>query len=183
MSAFLHPFAPPTKTDFITIVEGDGSVVVDSQGNSYIDAMAGLWFNSVGHRHPLMIEAITDQLTKLATFHTFGTFTNEPAEQLCETIADLSPFTSGRTFLTSSGSESVDSAIKLSRITQHLRSEPQRQMVISRERGYHGVAMGGTSAQGITANQVGFGNLLQDFRAMPAQDLEAMATLFADHGN
>ncbi len=183
MSAFLHPFALPAKADFITIVEGDRSEVIDSDGNRYIDAMAGLWFNSVGHGNERMIDAISAQLTKLAAFHTFGAFTNEPAEALCEIITDVSPFDDARVYLTNSGSEAVDSAIKIARITQHLRGESQRQMVISRAGGYHGVAMGGTSAQGIRANQEGFGNLLADFQSLGQNDLEAMSMLFSEHGN
>lgn len=182
MTAFLHPFAPPTRSDFVTIVSGERSYVTDDQGNRYIDAMAGLWYNAVGHGHLRMIEAISQQVAKLATFHTFGTFTNEPAEQLSQEIVDHSPFQDGRVFLTSSGSESVDSAIKIARMTQHLRGEPQRQRVISREHGYHGVTMGGTSAQGIIVNQDGFGTLLGGFEALPHNDLEAMSMLFAEHG-
>jgi hypothetical protein len=95
MSAFLHPFTPPRMTEFVTIVGGEGSEVWDTEGNRYIDGMASLWYMNVGHGHPRMIEAITAQAKALASYHTFAPFSNRPAEQLADTILELSPFDRG----------------------------------------------------------------------------------------
>lgn len=180
-SAFLHPFTAPTQTDFIRIVGGEGSTIWDDRGNRYIDAMASLWYMNVGHGRREMIEAITAQATRLASYHTFSPFTNLPAEQLADEIAALSPFDDGRVFLASSGSEAVDSAMKLARIAQREAGHPERQLIVSREHGYHGTNYGGTSAQGIPVNQDGFGPLVGDVVQVPAGNVEAIAQLFEQH--
>ena len=159
---FLHPFARPAATDFVTIVSGDGPFVVDRDGNRYVDALAGLWYCNLGHGRAEIADAVADVLRTLGPFHTFERFTNEPAEQLTATLAALAPMDGARVFLTSSGSEAVDSAIKLLRAAHVLRGEPQRTVLVTRRHAYHGVTLGGTSVQGIPANQERFGPLLPD---------------------
>ncbi|MEX2279167.1 MAG: aminotransferase class III-fold pyridoxal phosphate-dependent enzyme [Acidimicrobiia bacterium] len=183
MSAFLHPFSPPRMTEFVTIVGGEGAEIWDADGNRYIDGMASLWYMNVGHGHPRMIEAITAQAKALASYHTFAPFSNLPSEMLCDTILDLSPFERGRVFLTSSGSEAVDSAMKIARIAQREAGRPHKTMIVSREHGYHGTNFGGTSAQGIPANREGFGELVGNVVNVAGPDIEPMARLFADKGD
>ena len=88
-----------------------------------------------------------------------------------------------RVFLCCSGSEAVDSAMKLARIAHVQAGQPQRKLIISRTRGYHGVAYGGTSAQGIAPNKENFGPFVDDVVQVPADDVEALATLMAEHGD
>jgi putrescine---pyruvate transaminase len=183
MSAFLHPFTPPRMTEFVTIVGGEGSEVWDTEGNRYIDGMASLWYMNVGHGHPRMIEAITAQAKALASYHTFAPFSNLPAERLAETILELSPFSQGRVFLASSGSEAVDSAMKIARVAQREAGRPHKTMIVSREHGYHGTNFGGTSAQGIPANREGFGELVGNVVNVAGPDIEPMARLFQEHGD
>ncbi|HVR32954.1 MAG TPA: aminotransferase class III-fold pyridoxal phosphate-dependent enzyme [Acidimicrobiia bacterium] len=183
MSAFLHPFSPPRMSEFVTIVGGEGAEVWDTGGNRYIDGMASLWYMNVGHGHPRMIEAITSQARALASYHTFAPFSNVPAETLADTIIELSPFARGRVFLTTSGSEAVDSAMKLARIAQREAGRPHKTMIVSREHGYHGTNFGGTSAQGIAVNREGFGELVGNVVNVPGPDIEPMARLFAEHGD
>lgn len=183
MSAFLHPFSQPRMTDFVTIVGGEGAEIWDTAGNRYIDGMASLWYMNVGHGHPRMIEAITAQAKALATYHTFAPFSNLPAERLADTVLDLSPFDEGRVFLTSSGSEAVDSAMKMARIAQREAGRPHKTMIVSRQHGYHGTNFGGTSAQGIPVNQEGFGELVGNVVNVAGPDIEPMARLFAEHGD
>jgi putrescine---pyruvate transaminase len=159
-TAFLHPFAKPTGTDFITIVKGEGSVVWDNTGKSYIDAMASLWYNAVGHGRQEITAAVTEQMNKIAVFNCFDPFTNEPTEALAERIRGLAPVDDARVFFAGSGSEAIDSAMKLARIAHVQAGQPERDIIISRGRGYHGVNYGGTSAQGLPLNQQGFGPLL-----------------------
>lgn len=180
-TAFLHPFAKPTATDFITIVRGEGSVVWDSTGKSYIDAMGSLWYNAVGHGRTEINDAVAAQMAKIAVFNCFEPFTNEPTEALAERIRDLSPVDDARVFFAGSGSEAIDTAMKLARISHVQADQPERDMIITRGRGYHGVNYGGTSAQGLPLNQQGFGPLLPGVVNVPGDDVEAMATMFANN--
>ncbi len=183
MSAFLHPFSPPRMTDFISIVGGEGAEIWDTEGTRYIDGMASLWYMNVGHGHPRMIEAISSQARALASYHTFAPFSNLPAEKLSDTILALSPFDDGRVFLTSSGSEAVDTAMKIARVSQREAGRPHKTMIVSRQHGYHGTNFGGTSAQGIPINQEGFGELVGNVVNVQGPDIEPMARLFAEHGD
>ena len=181
-NAYLHPFTAPRKREFITLVGGQGSTVVDADGNEYIDAMASLWYQNIGHGRPEMTEAIVAQLGKLATYHTFDPFTNEPSERLADVISEMVPMDQARVFLCTSGSEAVDSAMKIARVAQREAGHPERQIIISREHGYHGVTYGGTSAQGIPVNQEGFGPLVGRVINVPSDNVEAMAQVFDEYG-
>jgi len=178
---FLHPFARPARSEFLRIVRGEGAFVFDERGKRYVDAMASLWYMNVGHGHPEMIESIARQLRKLASYHTYEPFSNEPAEELAARIAEIAPMERPRVFFTSSGSESVDTAIKLARSAQIRARHPERVLIVSREQGYHGTTYGGTSAQGLPANQQGFGPLVPGFVHIPNNDLAAAETIFARH--
>ena len=181
--AFLHPFCRPTREDFVTIVRGEGALVWDDQGNEYIDGMSSLWCVNVGHGRRQIIDAVTAQMSTLAVYHCFEPFTNEPADRLAAEIAGLAPMAGSRIFLTTSGSEAVDSAIKLARLAHVRAGRPGRTLVLSRGRGYHGVTFGGMAAQGLPPNQEGFGPHLEGFENLPADDIEAWAAFMAEHGH
>jgi adenosylmethionine-8-amino-7-oxononanoate aminotransferase len=183
LPAFLHPFARPTKDDFVTIVRGEGARVYDSTGKGYVDGMASLWYCNVGHGRTEIADAIRAQASTLAAYSTFDPFTNEPADRLADRLTGISPMPGARVFFTDSGSESVDTAIKLARVTHQLAGDHDRTMIISRNRGYHGVAYGGTSAQGIPPNREGWGPLVEGVVQVPADDVEALAGFFAEHGS
>ncbi|MCP4226151.1 MAG: aspartate aminotransferase family protein [Actinomycetia bacterium] len=179
----LHPYAVPAREDYVTFVEGDGATVTDSTGKTYIDALASLWYVQAGHGCQPIIDATTAQMNKLATFHTFERFSNEPSEALAAKIVEVSPFDDASVFLANSGGESIDTAIKLARASHVRAGQADRTIIVTRDRAYHGVNYGGTSAQGIPLNKEGWGPLLPDFVQVPADDLEALATLFTEHGN
>ena len=180
---FLHPFAKPgaPASSFLTMVSGDGATVTDADGKSYVDALGGLWYCQVGHGRREIIEAIHAQTQRLATWHTFDRFTNEPAEELTQLLAGIAPMPDARVFLTSSGSEAVESAIKLARFAHHAAGERERTIVISRSPSYHGVTFGSLALTGLPANQAGFGPLLGDVVQVPADDLVALDEVIA-HG-
>jgi putrescine---pyruvate transaminase len=178
-TAFLHPFTRPGADGFLTIIRGAGARVWDDQGRDYVDAMASLWYCTVGHGRRELCDAIADQLARIAAYHTFERFTNEPTERLCAHLAELAPFDGARVFLTSSGSEAVDTAIKLARLHHHLAGEPGRTVLISRQPSYHGVTYGGVTLTGLPANQAGFGPLLPDVVQVPRADLDAVRAAFA----
>jgi adenosylmethionine-8-amino-7-oxononanoate aminotransferase len=153
--ALLHPFARPAAEpgDFITLVRGEGASVVDAQGRRYVDAMASLWHCNVGHGRPEVAAAVAAQLAELETFHCFEKFGNLRAEELAARLAGLAPVPGSRVFLTSGGSEAVDTALKLSRLCHARRGEPERTMAISRTPSYHGVNYGGTALTGLRSTR------------------------------
>ena len=182
-AAFLHPFAKPTREAFIRIDRGEGALVWDSQGRELVDGMASLWYNAIGHGRGEMADAIAAQSLTLGAYSTFDPFTNEPAETLAEELRAIAPTPNARIFYTSSGSEAIDSAMKLARIAHVQAGQPQRKLIISRNRGYHGAAYGGTSAQGIAPNKENFGPFVDEVLQVPAEDIEALATLMSQRGN
>jgi putrescine aminotransferase len=181
-TSFLHPFAKPSADQFISIVRGEGARVYDDTGKEYVDGMASLWYAAIGHGRVEMADAIAAQVRKLAAYSTFDPFTNDRAEELAAKLAGYAPVADSRLFFTSSGSESVDTAMKLARIAMVQRGEPQRTLIISRGKGYHGVTYGGMSAQGLPLNKEGFGPLLPEVIQVPQNDLEALAIVMEERG-
>ncbi len=180
LPAFLHPFAPPSKQRFVDIVRGDGALLWDRDGKEYIDAMASLWYCAAGHGRREIAAAVEAQLGTLAAYSCFDPFTNPAADALAERMVELSPVADARVFLCDSGSEAVDTAMKLARLTHRLAGHPERTLIISRDRGYHGTNLGGTSAQGIAPNREGWGPLVPDVVQVPGDDHEALARLMAE---
>ncbi|MCB2223875.1 MAG: aminotransferase class III-fold pyridoxal phosphate-dependent enzyme [Actinobacteria bacterium] len=180
-SAYLHPFTPPRADRFVKIVGGEGAVVWDDAGTRYVDGMASLWYVNVGYGRVEIADAIAAQASALGAYHTFAPFTTGPTEELAERIATLSPFGGARVFMGTSGSEAVDTAMKLARIAQREAGHPEREIIISRSRGYHGTNFGGTSLQGIPPNREGWGPLVPGVVNVPADDPAAMDEAFAAH--
>lgn len=183
-TAFLHPFARPAAPadSFITIVRGEGALLFDDSGNRYVDALSSLWYCQVGHGRPEIADAVRDQLATLEAYNTFDMFTNEPAERFCRRVCALAPIDDARVFLVNSGSEAVDSALKLARLAFSLRGEPDRHLIVSRENAYHGVTYGAMSVQGLPLNQQGFGALVPGIRTVAHDEIDHMHAIFAEHG-
>ncbi len=182
-AALIHPFAKVNRESFIRIERGEGALVWDENGRELVDGMASLWYNAIGHGRAEMADAIAAQVRTLAAYSTFDPFTNEPAEALAEELRQIGPTPNARIFLANSGSEAIDTAMKLARIAHVQAGQPQRKLIISRGRGYHGGAYGGTSAQGIAPNKENFGPFVEEVMQVPADDVEALATLMSQRGN
>ncbi len=185
MSALMHPFAEPAKaeSDFINIVSAKGSTLTDDTGKQYLDGMASLWYCQVGHGRSEIIEAVTAQMQQLEVYSIFDPFTNPRASEAADLIASKSPHPDGRVFLGCSGSEAVDTALKLARLVQQRRGSAERQIIVRRTHGYHGTNIGGTSAQGIELNREGWGDLLPHMMEIPSGNIEEAAKVFAQHGD
>lgn len=181
--AFLHPFAKPTRESFTRIVRGEGALLWDADGRQFVDGMASLWYCAIGHGRKEMADAIAAQVSTLEAYSCFDPFTTGPAEELAETLRDIAPMPDARIFFTGSGSESIDTAMKLARIAHVQAGQGHRKLIISRVRGYHGTAYGGTSAQGIAPNRQDFGPFVDDVVQVPADDVEALASLMAERGS
>jgi len=180
--ALLHAFSKPTSENFHTLVRSEGVRVWDDKGNEYIDGLGGLWYCQVGHGRPELIDAITEQLQKMSSYHTFAPMGSDVSDAAAERIRSVSPFPEGRVFLCCSGSESIDTAIKLLRKIPILRKQSERQIILRRGRGYHGVNIGGTTMQGIQANREGWGELFPNVIEIDPINIESAASIFAEYG-
>jgi putrescine---pyruvate transaminase len=174
--SLLHPFARPAapRSAFVDIVAGSGAEVTDAKGNVYIDALGSLWYCNVGHGRPEIAEAVAAQMRRLEVFHTFDRFTNPRVDELADRLVALAPIPDARVFLTSGGSESVDTALKLARIAQAQAGHPERTVVVSRTPSYHGVTYGAMSLTGLPGNRQGFGPLVPDVVQVPYDDSTAL---------
>ncbi|MEX0983768.1 MAG: aminotransferase class III-fold pyridoxal phosphate-dependent enzyme [Actinomycetota bacterium] len=184
-NAYWHPFADShavTAGGELTIVRGEGSHVYDADGRRYLDATASLWYCNVGHGRSEIADAVATQMKALESYSTFGDLTNPPVAALAERVAALAPVPDSKVFLTSGGSDSIDTATKMVRRYWTLRGEPERTVLIRRERAYHGMHTAGTSLAGIPANTAGLGPLLPDIAEVPWDDADALASTIADLG-
>lgn len=180
--ALLHAFSKPTSENFHTLVRSEGVRVWDDKGNEYIDGLGGLWYCQIGHGRLELIDAITKQLQKMSSYHTFAPMGSDVSDAAAERIRSVSPFPDGRVFLCCSGSESIDTAIKLLRKIPILRKQSERQIILRRGRGYHGVNIGGTTMQGISANREGWGELFPNVIEIDPTNIESAASIFAEYG-
>ncbi len=178
----LHPFAKPAKDGFRNLVKSEGVRLWDDAGNEYIDALGSLWYCQVGYGQTEIVDAVAKQLGTL-NYNVFDPWANGVSEEAAARIADLSPLDGSRVFLCCSGSESVDTAFKIARKVAHLKGEPDRQIMVRRTRGYHGVNAAGTSLQGIAPNREDWGDLVPHVVEVDPDDIESAAKLFAEHGD
>ena len=127
-------------------VDGKGCRVVDIEGNSYLDAMSGLWLKNVGYGRTEIADAAYQQMLEL-TYMPAGS-TTVPTVKLADKIAEITPGDLGRCFFTSGGSESVETALKIARAYQRRMGEAGRYRIISRRGSYHGATHGAMSLGG-----------------------------------
>jgi len=132
------------------IVRGDGCHVWDDHGNKYFDGLSSLFCTNIGHGRQDVAQAGADQAADLA-FFTNWSYAHPRAIELAAKVASLAPGDLNRVFFTNSGSEAVESAIKLSRQYHKLRGKPNKTKLIARHTAYHGTTLGALSATGITA--------------------------------
>jgi beta-alanine--pyruvate transaminase len=130
-----------------------------SDGRSVLDAAAGLWCCNAGHAHPRITEAIQRQ-AEVMDFAPPFQMGHPAAFELADRLIGLAPEGYGSVFFCNSGSEAVDSALKIALAYHRAAGEGSRTRLIGRERGYHGVGFGGISVGGMVANRKTFGHLL-----------------------
>lgn len=141
------------------IVGADGMYYEDNQGRQLLDATAGLWCVNAGHKREQINRAIAEQLEQVDFAHSFNA--GHPLVfRFAERLTELFPEPLNHVFFTNSGSESVDTALKLALAYHKLRGEGARQRFIGRELGYHGMGFGGLAVAGIGRNRRQFGTLL-----------------------
>src|SRR5687767_1017670 len=136
------------------------------EGRQVLDATAGLWCVNAGHGRKKIVEAVQQQIAKLDYAPAFQ-MGHPLAFELASKVVQLLPGDFDHVFFTNSGSEAVDTALKIAIAYHRARGQGTRQRLIGRERGYHGVGFGGISVGGIVANRKFFGSLLTGVDHLP----------------
>lgn len=157
------------------VVSASGTRYRTDDGRELLDGMSGLWCCNAGHSHPRIVEAIRRQAAELdyATAFQVG---HPTAFRLAERLAAMAPADLNAVFFTNSGSESVDTALKIALAYHHALGEASRTRFVGRERGYHGAGFGGMSVGGIANNRKAFGAQLPGVVHLPpTHDLEHQA--------
>ncbi len=170
MSAVIYPTTNLMATEQLVIDRGEGVYVYDQQGRQYLEGMAGLWCTGLGYGNRELIEAISDQLSRLSFTHMFGGKTHQPGIDLADKLAAMVPVRDAKVFFGNSGSDANDTHIKLLRYYFNAIGKPHKRKIITRERGYHGVTVAAGALTSLPAN-------LAHFDA----PLEALGILRTDH--
>lgn len=173
---YWHPFANMATITGreLVLTEADGCEVVDEDGRTYLDATAGLWYCNVGYGRSQIVDAVTRQLRALPAYSTFGPYATPPTLEAAAQIADLAPMEDAAVFLTSGGSDAIETAAKLVRTYWNTQGQPDRRVIVGRPRAYHGMHAYGTSLAGIPANREGFGDMVPDVAHVAEDSVAAL---------
>lgn len=168
LSAFWMPFTSNRqfKKNPRMFVSADGMYYKTADGRQVLDGTAGLWCCNAGHNQPKIVEAIRQQAGELDYAPAFQ-MGHPKAFELATRLCDMAPAPFEHAFFTNSGSESVETALKIALAYHRARGEGGRTRLIGRERGYHGVNFGGISVGGIVNNRKFFGTLLNGVDHLP----------------
>lgn len=151
----------------VALVRGQGCRVWDAEGNEYLDFLAGLAVNAVGHCHPRVVEAVQQQAARL--FHVSNLYYIEPQAQLARLLTEISPME--KVFFCNSGAEANEAAIKLARLWGNKRG---RFRILTAHRSFHGRTLATITATGQPKYQKGFEPLPSGFDYVPLGDLKAL---------
>lgn len=151
----------------LTLVKGEGPRVWDSEGNEYLDALAGIAVTSLGHSHPAVVRAIQEQAAKL--IHVSNFYFNEPQSRLANLLCEAAEL--DRVFFCNSGAEAVEAALKLAR--KHAAVKERSGQIVAMAGCFHGRTLA-TIAMGSKKYQEGFAPLPQGFSTIPLNDLAAL---------
>lgn len=144
------------KRDPRIITAAEGVHYIDDQGRRILDGVSGLWCAGAGHNRPEIAEAVSAQLRTLDYAPAFQ-YGHPGVFELANRLVELTPGGLDHVFFTNSGSECVDTALKMARAYWHRRGQPGRTRLVGRARGYHGANFGGISVGGISNNRRLFG--------------------------
>jgi acetylornithine aminotransferase len=173
-ASLMNTFGPPR----LALVRGEGAAVWDADGNRYLDFLGGIAVNALGHAHPALVSAVTQQLSTLG--HVSNFFTTEPQVALAERLLDLvapggesGAGAGGKVFFASTGTEANEAALKLTRRTG-------RTHVVAMEGGFHGRTMGALSLTAKAAYREPFEPLPGGVQFVPYGDADALAAAVTD---
>ncbi|KRI01312.1 aspartate aminotransferase family protein [Curvibacter sp. PAE-UM] len=162
----------------IALSHGQGCRVWDINGKEYLDALAGIAVNTLGHNHPRLVPALQEQLTKL--IHTSNYYHVTGQEQLAKKLVELSGMSN--VFFCSTGLEANEAALKLARKFGHDKGIEKPEIVVY-EKAFHGRSIATLSATGNEKVQKGFGPLVEGFIRVPLNDIEALQKATAGNPN
>ena len=159
-----HPLA-------MEISHAKGSYIYDTNNNAYLDFVAGVSACSLGHRHPKVLEAIHTQLEKYMHVMVYGEYIQKPALELTKLLAKYYPKNIEKTYLTNSGTEAIDGALKLAR------RYTGRSEILAADKAYHGNTMGALSVMGYEARKQPFRPLIPDVRFLKFNAFEDLSKI------
>lgn len=162
----------------VTFVKGEGAWLWDERGNKYLDALAGVAVNGLGHGHPRLVKAISEQVARL--IHVSNLYRIKEQAQLADKLAGISGM--DRIFFCNSGCEANEAAIKLARLHGHNRGIENPEIIVM-EKAFHGRTMATLSATGNRKAQAGFEPLVSGFIRVPFDDLEAVRQVASRNPN
>lgn len=162
LNAYWMPFTSNRafKQDPRIIVSAEGRYYTDDRGRQIFDGLSGLWTSGLGHSRPEIAEAVSQQIRQLDYSPAFN-FAHPKAFELAERITDFTPDGLNKVFFTCSGSEAVETSLKIARAYWRKKGLPSKTRLIGRAKGYHGVNFGGISVGGIGPNRALYGQTLE----------------------
>ncbi|MGI9433638.1 MAG: aspartate aminotransferase family protein [Geminicoccaceae bacterium] len=161
LDSFWIPFTPNKqfKANPRIVVSAKGMHYKSHDGRQILDSSSGLWCANLGHCHPRVVEAVQKAVATLDFAPSFQ-FSHSQAFELASRVGTLMPDDLNRVFFCNSGSEAVDTALKMAIAYHRAKGDGGRYRLIGRERGYHGVGFGGISVGGMVANRRTFGPMI-----------------------
>ena len=177
LDSYWLPFTPNKKfkANPRLLTSAKGMFYKSDDGREVLDGIAGLWCTNAGHCHPKIVAAVQNQAAEL-DYATAFNMSHPKAFELAEKVSSLTPQGLDRIFYGNSGSEAVETAMKVALAYHASKGDGQKTKFIGREKGYHGVNFGGVSVGGLTPNRKSFGPLLPGIDHMPhTWDIEHMA--------
>jgi len=186
LDAFWMPFTANRqfKSNPRMLVSAKGMHYTNAEGGKVLDGTAGLWCCNAGHSDPRIVEAVSNQISDMDYAPAFQ-MGHPKVFELAARVTAMLPKGLDHMFFTNSGSESVDTALKIALAYHRARGEGTRTRFIGRERGYHGVGFGGITVGGIVANRKTFGPLLAGADHLPHTHLpekNAFSRGLPEHG-
>src|SRR3989442_8939080 len=161
----------------LAIAGGKGVLLYDLEGRRYLDFVAGLGVNALGHAHPRIVKIIREQAAR--AIHLSNLYYNEYQGRLAEKLCGLSGLQ--RAFFSNSGTEAIEGSIKLARLAGHRVGGEAKSQLVGLEGSYHGRTFGAMSLTGQDKYRKGFEPLLEDVKFVPRDDLEALRAVVNDN--
>jgi acetylornithine/N-succinyldiaminopimelate aminotransferase len=161
----------------IVLERGKGVFLFDLEGKKYLDFVAGLGVNTLGHAHPRIVKTLREQAAR--AIHLSNLYYNEYQGRLAEKLCNLSGLQ--RAFFSNSGTEAIEGSIKLARLAGHRVGGPAKSQLVALEGSYHGRSFGSMSVTGQDKYRKGFEPLLEDVKFVPRNDVEALRAAVDDN--
>lgn len=154
----------------LVIVRAEGPYIFDDQANRYLDAMAGLWCASLGFTNDRLAQAAADAYRAMGFYHTFGGRSSPAVIDAAEAIAARVPLEGAKVFFATSGSEAIETMVKIAWLYHRANGEPRRRRIIARQRAFHGSTIFAASLTGLPHMHREFGLPLQDVLRVSCPD-------------